>query len=528
MGTVETKKGRVIMARKRKEYRISKHRRVDKKSGNIKESHKWNIYFRDHLDIERKLAGSSDKSTTDYIARNLIAIVNLRVNNQPLTKEVSDFIENRPKDFRKKLLEWGILDAETDSNFEPLMVYTKVKPKHSSREVYDIKGSHLFDWRKSMKAEELTDLHIREIVNRTAIVIDGCNFYTPNDIEGNKLKNWLRDLRKKGASVNNSNKHLKNFKTFINWMIKSNRLQYNLVQYVQLLKKTEKQHPRRVLSPDELSTLISTTITDADIFHGLSGFERSLVYRIAIYTGLRHKEIWGLQRKDISFGKEPSITARNNGKKRNNRIDVLPLQSELARDLEQYFSDNPAMPNARAFSKMWKAGGANMLKHDLKGAKIKYETDEGFADFHSLRHNFGSLLAASGVHPKTAQDLMRHSDINLTMSRYTHTLRGQKAKAIEALPKIEINKQKQVKTGTDDVPENLTANLTENPPKIPKNPVKSSKSDFSNSKDKKDVKPYNKSTSKDNTPIRLEGFEPPTFGSVDRRSIQLSYRRRIF
>ncbi|HSV26336.1 MAG TPA: tyrosine-type recombinase/integrase, partial [Sedimentisphaerales bacterium] len=68
---------------------------------------------------------------------------------------------------------------------------------------------------------------------------------------------------------------------------------------------------------------------------------------------------------------------------------------------------------------------------------------------HSFRHTFGTMLAASGVHPKTAQDLMRHSDINLTMSRYTHTLRGQAAAAVASLPNFSIVEVAEAdKTGT--------------------------------------------------------------------------------
>jgi len=93
-----------------------------------------------------------------------------------------------------------------------------------------------------------------------------------------------------------------------------------------------------------------------------------------------------------------------------------------------------------------------MIKKDLEAAGIDPE-DHGIGklDFHSLRHTFGSLLAAAGVHPKVAQDLMRHSDINLTMSRYTHTLVGQQAKAINALPDLsQPSRQAQKRTGTDN------------------------------------------------------------------------------
>jgi len=76
--------------------------------------------------------------------------------------------------------------------------------------------------------------------------------------------------------------------------------------------------------------------------------------------------------------------------------------------------------------------------------------DGFFFDFHAQRHQTGTLLAANGVHPKVAQSIMRHSDINLTMSRYTHVLTGQKAQAVESLPDLsKPSKEKASETGTD-------------------------------------------------------------------------------
>lgn len=47
---------------------------------------------------------------------------------------------------------------------------------------------------------------------------------------------------------------------------------------------------------------------------------------------------------------------------------------------------------------------------------------------------------------------MRHSSIDLTMSRYTHTLAGQESDAVEALPDVSAKPAEAVATltGTDD------------------------------------------------------------------------------
>src|SRR5262249_33397697 len=76
-------------------------------------------------------------------------------------------------------------------------------------------------------------------------------------------------------------------------------------------------------------------------------------------------------------------------------------------------------------------------------------------DFHALRHQYVSNLAAAGVHPKIAQTLARHSTIALTMNRYTHLAVHDLAASVNSLPALPVHisgKGPDVlqATGTDD------------------------------------------------------------------------------
>ena len=138
------------------------------------------------------------------------------------------------------------------------------------------------------------------------------------------------------------------------------------------------------------------------------------------------------------------------------REDRLPLRPETAVLLKADVANK--LPAAKAFKLPPREHTAKMLRADLDAARAKciteaatseersereqssllaYQDHAGLvADFHSLRHTFISNLARAGVHPKLAQSLARHSDINLTMSRYTHTTRGEQSEALAALPDL--------------------------------------------------------------------------------------------
>jgi len=67
-----------------------------------------------------------------------------------------------------------------------------------------------------------------------------------------------------------------------------------------------------------------------------------------------------------------------------------------------------------------------------------------------LRRTSITNLARGGAHPKLAQVLARHSDINLTMSVYTHAELADQAEALKSPPAATMDGEPPfARTGTD-------------------------------------------------------------------------------
>jgi hypothetical protein len=83
-----------------------------------------------------------------------------------------------------------------------------------------------------------------------------------------------------------------------------------------------------------------------------------------------------------------------------------------------------------------------ILDRDLKAAGIEKKDDRGrTVDVHALRHSHASHLSARGVHPRVAQESMRHSDIKLMMGVYTDERMLDVRAALDQLPALPLGGQ---------------------------------------------------------------------------------------
>ena len=114
------------------------------------------------------------------------------------------------------------------------------------------------------------------------------------------------------------------------------------------------------------------------------------------------------------------------------RADTLPIRHDLVEALKAVRPES-AQPTDRVFKTVPEVA---TLQRDLRKVGIDPLRNGVIIDLHALRHSYATMLASSEVPPRTAQVLMRHTDLKQTMSVYVHPRIVDSARAIEQLPDL--------------------------------------------------------------------------------------------
>jgi integrase len=243
---------------------------------------------------------------------------------------------------------------------------------------------------------------------------------------------------KPGASARTVNSRLTALRAFAKWLTGAGRLQSDpLVNgtVAKLNVDTDRRHERRALSDEELAKLFQVTKTTGGEWLGVTGSERSLIYRLGAWTGLRANEIRSLSVTDFDLKDLDAATVTvEAANAKNRRRDTLPLRKELAQDILNHIRTKGIVGQVKVFSVPEKT--AAMLRSDLKRSKIDYKVDGKVADFHSLRASLATRLAKAGIPPQITMQIMRHSSVDLTLRFYTFLGVSDHRAALLSLPQI--------------------------------------------------------------------------------------------
>jgi len=357
---------------------------------------------------------------------------------------------------------------------------------------------HVADFRLHLEAKNNTPEHVELTIARITTVFSGCGFAELSHLEADRVASFLSDARRRGLpvessppiqgtartfaaiaeafgvslhtvmhwrrlgapliprrdnelapidqwrranvaanepmSIATSNHYLRAVKSFGGWLVRSRRLpSHPFVHLSALNARTDIRHERRTITAEEFDRLIVATMA-AGPRRRLTGGERAVLYTVAAFTGLRAGELASLTPASFRLADDPPVVSVAAAYSKHRREDLLPLRPDVATMIERYMTGRG---QGVLWPGSWSDDPVAILRPDLVAAEIPYADDAGRVfDFHALRHQFITSLAAAGVHPKEAQTLARHSTIALTLDRYTHLGVSNLTAALDALPAI--------------------------------------------------------------------------------------------
>ena len=417
------------------------------RAGEKKQTAKYHVEFRDHLDRVRRLAAFSDRDASEEFGRKVEKLVASRATGRTPDRELDRFLEALPGKILERFVELDLVAASRVAATRPL-------------------ADMISTFEEALRARGRTEKHIGQTVTRAKRVFSEASIDQWTQIDPHRVEAALARMREReGLGLTTSNHHLTAARAFTAWAVRTRLATEDPLRGCRPMNaRVDRRRVRRPLSEDEVRSLLEATAA-TPARHGVSGAVRALIYRLVVESGLRAGEIKSLRVSsfDNLSGDGPTVRVEAKNSK-HRREDTLPLLPGLARALAAHLSGRKPWEPAFELPAAWRA--AKMLQEDLKVAKIKAEDESGrVVDFHALRATFCTLLARANVPPKIAQTLARHSSIQMTFDVYAKTDRDDEVRALGALPDFGAGADSESEAtgteGTDDLAPYLASGAAE-------------------------------------------------------------------
>jgi integrase len=186
-------------------------------------------------------------------------------------------------------------------------------------------------------------------------------------------------------------------------------------------------------------------------FHGESSKDRlHALYVVAIGTGMRQGELFGLRWSDIDFD-EGCLSVRRTLEDVRGQLQLREPKTATARrrielptyakvDLHEHrkrmLAEGQDVRDGLVFCD--RDGGFLRRSNVLRRSYVPILTRAGLPRirFHDLRHTAASLLLMLGENPKVVQERLGHARVEVTLNTYSHVLPTMQKEAAQKLNKL--------------------------------------------------------------------------------------------
>jgi len=324
-------------------------------------------------------------------------------------------------------------------------------------------NKHILEYETSLHTEGVSRKHLSETLRRLRAVLDHPSIEGLSQIQPEIVEGFLATLAKQGASTRTRNTYLSSAKAFTRWCLRTRRMGDDPLACLRAAEGDQVRQ-RRSLREEELNRLLKMA-QERPVLEAMTlrtgerkgqicakvrpevrkrlevlGWERSLIYKTAILTGLRRGELAALDVHHLTLtGPGPCLMLPGSETKSGETAHI-PLRADLVEDLQRWIAATSKTATDRLFRVPMEL--VKILKRDLRLAGIPYQDEQGRTfDVHALRHTTSTYMSRGKVTPRVAQRFMRHSDIKLTMQTYTDPKLLDEAEALAALPSLPLARQ---------------------------------------------------------------------------------------